>query len=182
MSLKDVSVSDVDEICRTDVFTVIPEHIVARFVTKPPFVTVPGLFNLRDVANPLAEPYIRRNFIFRSAMLGFIADEGKTQLGSELGIKTIFDLRTAPERVKTPSPEIPGVDTRWVPLAQEAAAIDFRDFPGDDNGVKGMVKMYEDILKTHVPNYRAVFEHIRDFPDRPILFHCTGTYRKSLLS
>ncbi|KAL2390940.1 hypothetical protein BDBG_00428 [Blastomyces gilchristii SLH14081] len=33
--------------------------------------------------------------------------------------------------------------------------------------------MYQNILVTHVPIYRAVFEHIQDFPDQPFFFHCT---------
>lgn len=171
----------IDEALKTDVRTPLAADIVGQVLAAAPFVAVPGAFNVRDLSQPGPaggeddNPKLRKGFIYRSGVLTFIKDEGKAKLASDLGITTIFDLRMDHERKRMASPEIDGIETRWLAPAQAPQPTDITKFAGEDGGVMGLLDMYRDILVTHVPIYRTVFEHIRDHPEKPILFHCTGT-------
>lgn len=186
--IEPVTAQAIEQALKTDVRSALSADIVSQVLAAAPFVEVPGVFNMRDLSQPdtatgeAVPPLIRRGLIYRSGMLTFIKDEGKTRIASELGIKTIFDLRHVPERVKQASPVIDGVETRWLEPAREPDGIDIAAFAAEDGGIEAMLNVYRNILVTHVPVYREILEHIRDHPDRPILFHCTGTsYSCSIL-
>ncbi|PGH05048.1 hypothetical protein GX51_03145 [Blastomyces parvus] len=171
------------DVVETDVLTAISADVVSHIISSPPFVSVPGLFNFRDLSHPhdTLTP-LKKNYIFRSGMLAFLEEEGKAKLTTDLGVKKIFDLRGAPERDRFPSPEIEGVQYHWLPTAQDTVKFSWADY-GMGDPAATMLKMYQNILVTHVPIYRAVFEHIRDFPDQPFFFHCTaGKDRTGVLS
>jgi hypothetical protein len=34
--------------------------------------------------------------------------------------------------------------------------------------------MYMSMMDTHNPAWKTIFQHIKDHPDQPFLFHCTG--------
>lgn len=88
-----------------------------------PFIAVEGIFNFRDIGGyPIEKDPLysfRHNFIFRCANTGNISSEGMQQI-QDLGIKTIFDLRSTSEIEKTqdfaPTTEIPGVNRVHVSL------------------------------------------------------------------
>ncbi|KKZ67761.1 hypothetical protein EMCG_06578 [[Emmonsia] crescens] len=162
------------DVVETNVLTSISAEVVSHIISSPPFISVPGLFNFRDLSHPHATATpLKKNYIFRSGMLAFLEDEGKVKLTTDLGVKKIFDLRTAPERERFPSPEIEGVQLRWLPSAQDTVRFTWADY-GVGDPVLAMMKMYKNILVSHVPIYRDVFEHIRDFPEEPFFFHCTA--------
>lgn len=73
------------------------------------------------------------------------------------------------------------VETRWLEPAREPLELNMDDFAGEDGGVGGLLKMYRDILVTHRPVYREILGHIRDHPDKPVLFHCAGYGINTLL-
>lgn len=81
-----------------------------------PFINIEGIFNFRDIGgyaiDGLSEYSVRRGFIFRCANTGNITPSGMQQL-RELGITTIFDLRSSSEIERTqdfaPITEVPGV-------------------------------------------------------------------------
>lgn len=54
------------------------------------------------------------------------------------------------------------------------ASLNLRDFAGEDEGPNGFVKMYSGTLEACVPAFAQVFKHIRDQPDNPVVFHCSG--------
>ncbi|OJD12126.1 hypothetical protein AJ78_07230 [Emergomyces pasteurianus Ep9510] len=162
------------DIVETNVLTSISADVVSHIISSPPFISVPGLFNFRDLSLPHATATpLRKNYIFRSGMLHFIEDEGKVKLTTDLGVKKIFDLRSSGERGKFPPPEIEGVQVLWLPSTQDTVRFDWAWFGNADPTV-AMMKMYQNILDSHAPIYRAVFEHIRDYPEEPFFFHCTA--------
>lgn len=71
---------------------------------------------------------------------------------------------------------IEGIETVWVPSASKPAPVNLKNFAGADEGVSGFVKMYLGILEYQMESFRGVFDHIRDFPERPFLFHCLGGF------
>ncbi|EEP80685.1 predicted protein [Uncinocarpus reesii 1704] len=166
--------TDLETLVKTDVLTAIAPNLIQPFIASRPFIFVPGTFNLRDIGQPTCTPPVRSNFLYRSGMLSSITDAGVTKLVLELGVKKIFDLRSAKECEAFPAPYIADVEIRWLPPAQEPRPVVYSEFGAEDGGLKAMVEFYKDILVTHVPVYKEVFEHIRDERDNPIVFHCAG--------
>lgn len=162
---------DLQELLDTDVRTELPAQAVTSVTSQPPFVTVPGVYNVRDLGSAAVRP----GFAYRSAVVTGIWEEGMVIL-RDLGIRTIFDLRNPKERAKQPSPVVEGVETIWEPYAMDPLPTNPSDFAGDDDGVAGFVGMYSHILEILTPTFKKVFEHIRDKPQQPFLFHCSGGF------
>jgi len=178
--------------------------LVQQILARPPFVPIPGTFNSRDIGAPLPfalgeieddnthNPHLRAKYAYRTGSLENLSSEGKETIAS-LGIRKIFDLRSAKELEHHPDPEIADIEVIWKdnlevsslradPASQgadaQASNIEARDQSGDL-----LVNMYIDMLKTHKPSFHSVFKHIRDHPDQPFLFHCTaGKDRTGLLA
>ncbi|KAF9888572.1 hypothetical protein FE257_008504 [Aspergillus nanangensis] len=161
---------------QTDIRTELPLDVVTPIITQPPFVSVPGIFNVRDISNNSAFPAVVHSGIaYRSGVPPTdLSAEAQKALVESLGITTIFDLRRPFERTKAPSPVIQGIENVWMPYAFEAPPPDYTDFGGSDGGIASFTKLYRSYLDTHVPIYRKVFLHIRDRPRDPFLFHCSA--------
>ncbi|EAS36479.3 uncharacterized protein CIMG_01833 [Coccidioides immitis RS] len=168
------ALQDIETLVKTDVATVIAAEITSQIISRPPFLTIPGVFNVRDIGQPTGTPPVRTNFLFRSGLISSINDAGKIKLASELGVKKVFDLRSAGEREKLGVPQIEGVDIWWLPPAQDPRPVVFSEFGAEDGGLNAMLDMYKDILITHVPVFKEVFGHIKDEADKPVLFHCAA--------
>jgi protein tyrosine/serine phosphatase len=164
---------NVHDVLRTDIRTPIPDAIVSKIISQPPFVNVPGVSNIRDLGN---NNKLRRGFVYRSGNVADILDAGKAVLIDELKITTIFDLRNQSERERVPSPEIEGIETIWMPYGTRPASLNLKDFAGEDQGDTGFVKMYTGILDAAKPAFTEIFRHIRDQPNDPFVFHCSGKY------
>ena len=114
-------------------------EFVADVLSRPPFVTISGVCNVRDIAAP-GSP-LRPNLVFRGAEVSGITEEGeypslsqpklwlypyrlcclgKSQLRL-LGITTVFDLRsdTEIEKYNSPLPVIDGVEVLRTPVFQK---------------------------------------------------------------
>ncbi|RJE22613.1 hypothetical protein PHISCL_05036 [Aspergillus sclerotialis] len=165
---------DLQELLKTDIRTKIPEAVVSKITSSPPWVTVPGAFNVRDIGHSPSTPNVRSGFIYRSGVLSSIKEEGKSVLRDSMHITTIYDLRRPDEREKSPSPDIEGIETIWLPYGTEPGPVDLKLFGCGDGGASGYTKMYLEIADVLVPTYRRVFEHIRDSPEKPFMFHCMG--------
>ncbi|KAJ5316953.1 hypothetical protein PENANT_c030G07171 [Penicillium antarcticum] len=171
----------VQKVLNTEISTPIPEPMVKKITSLPPFIAIPGVQNFRDLSHD--DNKLRPGFVYRSGNLSDIMDSGKSIIASELGITTIFDLRNEGERQKAPPPSLPGVDTVWMPYGARPATLNLRDFAGEDKGTSGFVKMYSGILEAAVPGFTEVFKHIRDNPHDPFIFHCSaGKDRTGVLS
>ncbi|KAI2726844.1 hypothetical protein CBS147311_2414 [Penicillium roqueforti] len=160
------------EVLNTDIRTPIPEELVTRISSLPPFIPIPGVSNFRDLSHDNNK--VRPGFVYRSGNLSNIFGSGKSIIATKLGITTIFDLRNEGERQRAPSPSIPGVETIWLPYGDRPATLNLRDFAGEDKGAQGFVKMYFGILEAAVPCLTEIFKHIRDNPDDPFIVHCSA--------
>lgn len=160
---------DLQDLLSTDIRTSLPDDAVTAITSQGPFVQIPGSFNVRD----LGGASLRRGFAYRSGALSSIYDEGKAALRA-LGVTTVFDLRNPGESAKHPAPVIEGVDIVWEPYTRDPEPTNPKDFAEEDDGVGGFVWMYTHVLEIATPIFKKVFEHVRDKPQQPFLFHCTG--------
>ncbi|PGH05945.1 hypothetical protein AJ80_08257 [Polytolypa hystricis UAMH7299] len=150
---------------------------------SPPFHFAEGISNLRDLGGYAISPTssVRRGFLYRSARLSTVTPAGATYIVENLGIKTVYDLRSALESEKSPSYEFPSTTRRHVPVfmdqdaSPEGLALRYVDYASED-GAAGFMRAYREILRGGASGgaYRSMFEHIRDQPDVPLLFHCTA--------
>lgn len=167
-----IEADNIQDVLNTDIRTPIPASIVSKIISLPPFITIPGTSNFRDLSH---ENKVRLGYVHRSGNLADITPEGKSILVKDLGITTVFDLRNESEREKVPAPEIPGAEIVWMPYGTRPASLNLRDFAGDDKGASGFVRMYTGILEASAPAFTQVFSHIRDKSSNPFVFHCSGT-------
>ncbi|KAI0042286.1 hypothetical protein FA95DRAFT_1525503 [Auriscalpium vulgare] len=157
---------------------------VARVLSSPPFVTVSGVCNLRDLGQHPTEPgkagrRTRPGFAYRSAELGSITPEGQAQI-RDLGISTIFDLRSDTEILKynSPTPVIPSAQIVHIPVFQkqdyspERMAQRFQLYA--QGNVEAFLQLYSEILDAGGPTFGTILRHVRDKPQSSFLFHCTA--------
>jgi hypothetical protein len=113
------------------------DYVKAR-LKQPPFVTIDGVLNIRDLGSrQTADPTLitKPSLMYRSGEISGITGEGmrliapttrmetycnqpgKSQLKA-LGITHIFDLRSDPEMAKwqSPTPQIDGVEVIHAPV------------------------------------------------------------------
>ncbi|KFY33500.1 hypothetical protein V494_07561 [Pseudogymnoascus sp. VKM F-4513 (FW-928)] len=165
---------NISQLVRTDLREKLPPAVVAEILTSPPFVTISGAINVRDISSTGTASNIRKGFVYRSGALTRITGLGMSRLVEDIGVKTIFDLRNPSEREKAPSPKLPGAETVWLEYGTTPEKVDPNAFAKDDGGISAFLDMYDDILKVLQPTFKAVFTHIRDEPNKPFLFHCTA--------
>ena len=169
---------NIQDLVTTDIKSALPEAAVTEIISQAPFATVPGIFNLRDISNATtvssAFPVvIRPGLVYRAgAPESAFTEAGITAINT-LGIKKIYDLRRPDERIKKPSPVIDGVEVVWIPDTT-GGAIHREPPPDAERSIEALVQMYLGYLESHAPVYKAVFQHIRDEPEKPLLFHCSG--------
>ena len=156
---------------------------VATVLSNSPWKNIDGVVNCRDngASTPAAD--IKSGYAFRSGTLEFITERGKRNI-VESGMKTIFDLRSEVEITENPDPVIEGVEVVAVALSATTTPVDAPKFSTvrtylsllEPVGLTSMQlpEMYIDMLTSHKASWKAILEHIRDQPDRPFLFHCTG--------
>lgn len=145
--------------------------------------------NLRDIGGWHTNDgrVVRRGLLFRSAALGGLADDG-VEFFERLRIRTVYDLRTEPERVARPDRMPDGIehvvidvlaDSSSAPPAQLIQVI------GDPKAAEALfaegraVRLFEGTYRelVHLPSalggYRRFFSEIARPERRPALFHCT---------
>jgi len=117
-----------------------------------------------------------------------LSDISKSSLST--GIKTIFDLRSAPE-IKRDGPEWAdiavdsqdvfapyGIHRAWVPVFAEQdygpdqVALRYKEYTR--TGSEGFVKAYHDILLSAPSAYSAMFRHLAQEEPTPCLVNCTA--------
>jgi hypothetical protein len=109
----------------------------------------------------------------------------------EIGIRTIFDLRSAPEikregqewaGVTVDNPDVfkdYGIERQWVPVfaeqdyGPEQVALRYKEYTRI--GSEGFVKAYQDILlAASTGAYKTVFTYLAQDKPSPCLLHCTA--------
>lgn len=163
----------------------IPEDELTAALQKPPFIAVPGTFNVRDLGlidvdhpSSSAVSRIRPGFIYRAGGLDELTQSGHELIRDRLGVRRVFDLRSKSEQASRPDPDIEGVDVVCVrnggtPVEERNEVVDVTLFD-EGRGEKGYVAMYSDILMEYEDAFRGMLKSVRDRPAEPILFHCTG--------
>ncbi|KAJ3547825.1 hypothetical protein NM688_g5363 [Phlebia brevispora] len=97
-----------------------PEYVNER-LSKPPFVSVPGVVNIRDLGSYPSSAHsgmvTKPRLLYRSGEISSITEQGKAQL-KELGVSVVYDLRSDTEIAKyeTPCPHIDGIDVVRTPV------------------------------------------------------------------
>ncbi len=147
-----------------------------------------SLPNLRDLGGwPAADGHVRRGALYRSTELHGLAGPDVDAL-SRLGLRTIFDLRTAAERADRPDRAPVGV--RDIPLdvladmsgAAPAQLPKLLEHPAQmsellgEGGASNLFGgAYRDIVRlpSALTAYRTMFTELADSAHMPALFHCT---------
>ncbi|KAI0057609.1 hypothetical protein BV25DRAFT_1831060 [Artomyces pyxidatus] len=153
---------------------------VSQILSNPPFVTISGASNVRDLGlHPGTRSHVRPGYIYRSGELSGVTPQGQKDI-RELGITTIFDLRSDTEILKynTPTPVIPTTQIHHIPVfktqdySPERMAQRFQLYASGD--VEAFIQLYSEILDAGGPAFGAILRHVRDKPRDSLLFHCTA--------
>ncbi|KAI0034125.1 protein-tyrosine phosphatase-like protein [Vararia minispora EC-137] len=168
---------------------------VAQTLSNPPFVSIAGVYNVRDIGSlPLFSDtslVTRPRFAYRSAEVSGIQQIGMEQIKG-LGITTVYDLRSEAEMSKynTPVPTIPGVQILHTPVFSQkdySPTNMARRFQMYASGkIEAFMKLYSEILDAGGEAFGTILRHVRDKPDEGFLFHSgkdrTGVAAALLLS
>ncbi|KAK5113032.1 hypothetical protein LTR85_011054 [Meristemomyces frigidus] len=153
---------------------------------SPPFIDIPGIHNFRGVGGH----YVGPGLVFRSADPTKATKSGLEKMRQDLGIRVIYDLRSAPE-IKRDGPEWAGVAVdkadvfepygikrEWVPVfaakdyGPEQVALRYKEYTR--SGTEGFVQAYRDILHAGSSAYATIFRHLAEKTPAPCLVHCTA--------
>ncbi|KAF9057899.1 protein-tyrosine phosphatase-like protein [Panaeolus papilionaceus] len=158
-------------------------NYVQDVLSKPPFVTIPGVINVRDLGNYASTNtpnYITKpHYLLRSAELSGITEEGK-QLLKDLGVTTVFDLRSDTEirKYNSPLPQIDGIQVIHTPVFQtedyspEMMAKRYQLYASGKT--EAFIELYSQILDHGGRAFGAVLRHVKDKPNEGCVFHCTA--------
>lgn len=96
---------------------------VQKTLASPPFVPVEGVINFRDIglsSGSGSQTAIRPGLLFRSGELARLTPHGADTL-KQLGVRTVFDLRSDSEVAKYSSatPSVEGVEDVRVPVSDK---------------------------------------------------------------
>lgn len=153
--------------------------------TNIPVETLP---NLRDLGGYRAHggSQVKRGVLYRSVMLSRLSDADVRKL-EDLGLRTIFDFRTAEERKASPDREIGAREIGLDVLADRsgtgpASLLAKMDDPvaistalAGGQGREMMLAAYRDLVELPSANhsYRSFFTDLATAETMPALFHCT---------
>jgi len=134
-----------------------------------------GVYNLRDLGGYRTTDgrTVRWGVLFRSSDLVDISASDRHQINA-LGIKTICDLRSERERTQRPDPQFSTwqSDSRCNTFDLSKQGLAPKSSPDTDwHGT--MVSFYGSIGKMYAPQFRALFDDLKQ-NKTPLLFHCTA--------
>lgn len=152
-------------------------------------IAAPGIPNLRDVGGyPTTNGRrVRLGLLYRSTALGRAGDDDLTVL-ENLGLRTVFDLRTEAERTASPDPVLTGVreiDLDVLADQPESAAARIPKLSSDAAAIAAalsktdMTTVFDHIyrglitLPSASAAYRDLFLALSDENALPALYHCT---------
>lgn len=166
-------------------------------IPYPPFVNVEGVPNYRDVGGYSCPPpshlpadlgmnfSVRVGYAFRCSELSQITPKGIHTMTEELGIRTLYDFRSEREAAN-PRGQPKGVvcistpvfrkgDVTYQMAVEQLTWSTAPDEPKDAGFSQGYVDWYRQILIYGAKHaYKVIFEHIRDQPNDPFVYHCTA--------
>lgn len=166
-------------------------------IPYPPFVNVEGVPNFRDMGGydcrppraPAAFPnqalHVRQGFVYRCSELSQISPKGNVTMVEELRIKTLYDFRSEAEAAN-PRGHPQGVtcislpvfrkqDVTYAMSVQQLQWSTAADHPKNAGYSQGYVDWYRQIAVYGAKSaFKVCFEHIRDKPDEPFVYHCSA--------
>lgn len=144
-----------------------------------------GFSNFRDLGGYPAngEARVKWGVLYRSGHLSKMKSSDLTRF-KQLGIDTIFDFRSDPEREKDPNrlPDSLNLKTLSIPIldpstsswaAELRTAIQNREFQDFDPSEK-MKEWYQELAVGHVGQYRQFIHGVLNAQGAPVLWHCTA--------
>lgn len=162
---------------RTSMEDAIDPDVLQEVLSKPPFISLPGVMNVRDLG-AYTPGYIKPGIIYRSGTLDYMPEATRPLLRSQLGISKIFDYRRKAE-AKQPLCDVEGIELLSCPFKDgqvEHVDVDLPSFVTTEGVVsKGYRDMYDVILDGYTTGYRKAFEALKTADENhAILYHCTG--------
>ncbi|KAH9884125.1 protein-tyrosine phosphatase-like protein [Cubamyces lactineus] len=163
-------------------FPILDPAFVASALAAPPFVSIDGVFNIRDFGagypTVSGTSRVKPLRLFRSGELARITDTGIQQLRS-LGIQRVFDLRVDSEIAKygTASKLIDGVELVRVPIIQDPwrpSEVPQRLKEFEQDATDAFLQSYKQVLLSGSTSLERILVHLCDQPDVPCLIHCTA--------
>ncbi|EHL00335.1 (Phosphotyrosine protein) phosphatases II [Glarea lozoyensis ATCC 20868] len=158
---------------------------------SPPFIQIDGLDNFRDIGSwPTTTPHVsvRQNVLYRGPDLGPITPKGEQEL-RDLGIETIFDIRSVPQIERAGGvQEVEGIKRVWCPVFEESeytldkAGLRYTQYASD--GTDGIVEAFEEILRHGAKTtMKPLLEHLASLPTEgkipAAMIHCTTGNNRS---
>ena len=144
-----------------------------------------GFSNFRDLGGYPAEAdtQVKWGVLYRSGHLAKMKSSDLKRF-KQLGIDTIFDFRSNPEREKDPNrlPDSLNLRTISIPILDPSTsswaedlktAIQNREFQDFDASEK-MREWYQDLVVGHVGQYRKFIHGVLNALGAPVLWHCTA--------
>ena len=182
-----LTASELLALSETDVTVRLTPQQFVPVLSQAPFIHVEGTFNVRDIGKLPASascpnaPTVRPGFVFRSGMLAHLTDKGKATLASDLGVRRVFDFRSKREHAMAPDP-VPAdsVTMVWQETAEETPDVSLAPY-AEGLGEAGFAATYLEVLDAYQQTVKMLLEHVRDRPDEPFLFHCTGAFFFSIV-
>ncbi len=177
---------DLKALVTTPLTTTLLMADLSAFLSSPPFVSIPGTFNARDLSgHPSFPTAVAPKLGFRTGSLERLDPEGQDAI-KRLGIHTIFDLRSFKERDEFPTAGMEGIEIIWTPSTvdnETTAAAQAKKQAKERDGAFSLLTMYMEMLETHAAAFAVVMKHIAAHPGAPFLFHCTaGKDRTGMLA
>lgn len=159
---------------QTDAFTPLPPPLLSLALSHPPFLFVPGTFNTRDLGL-LPASRLKPHLFFRSGSLAGLTAEGKRVLRDELGVRTVYDLRSVAEHEAQPDPEVEGVQVVWEGSGEGRATVELGGFVGG-GGEEGVEGMYLGVLGMYKEGLGGLLRGVLDGGKGGVLVHCNGEF------
>ncbi|MBC1520267.1 tyrosine-protein phosphatase [Listeria aquatica] len=150
-------------------------------------LAVPGVFNFRDLGGYLnrSQKTVKWGMLYRSGSLAKLTKAGEEKL-QELGIHWICDLRSEAEVQAAPTPVIPGIQNKIIPIGaakNELKGQPKLELPSDHTVYEPLMGDSYKVFIHSTKDYFTIFNALLKPQGTPFLFHCTaGKDRTGILA
>ncbi len=138
---------------------------------------VDGVINFRDIGgyHTVSGERVRQGMLYRSGDLSALTEDGAAVL-AEIGLRTVYDLRTSPEIVNRPNRIPPGASVIHLPIHEDdEQAISFMQAISRHNLQKQWIDYNVFVLaEEKAERYGRLFEALADDVVEPALLLCTA--------
>ncbi|KAK4693756.1 hypothetical protein P7C71_g3699, partial [Lecanoromycetidae sp. Uapishka_2] len=143
---------------------------------QPKLVSLKGIFKFHSIAPSHDQSTTRPTYIFRSAQPYNVTD-GDIRILREIGITTIFDLRSDAEIVETskaiPLRDLNDLKRVSVPVFETSETnVTGRLMTYLQNDTQTVMEAYARMLAAGSKCFQLIFLHIRNKPEQACLIHC----------